>query len=125
LKYETSRYFNEEDIKEDGYFIGGLFIEGAVFDVTNLTIKESNNKQLYSPLPFIKISFVNKETSSINTKGSNSKLKLYTFKCPVYKSIHKTDNNLNKNPIFYLKLRSKEKREKWIERNVCSVLILK
>ncbi|SBS80987.1 dynein heavy chain, putative [Plasmodium ovale curtisi] len=124
LKYEISGYFNEEDIKEDSYFVGGLFIEGAIFDVSNLVIKESTNKQLYCPMPYIKIFFITKKMPLPKTK--NQHFNFHIFKCPIYKNIHKMDNSLNNNePIFYLKLNSKEKKEKWIERNVSGVLILK
>ncbi|ETB58412.1 hypothetical protein YYC_04018 [Plasmodium yoelii 17X] len=124
LKYEISSYFNEEDIKEDSYFVGGIFIEGAIFDVANLIIKESTNKELYCPIPYIKIDFITKNVPTTNNK--NNKFNFQFFKCPIYKHIHKTDNSLNNNePIFYLKLNSKEKKEKWIERNVSGVLILK
>ncbi|KJP87906.1 hypothetical protein AK88_02510 [Plasmodium fragile] len=138
LKYEISSYFNEEDIKEDGYFVGGLFIEGAMFDATNMIIKESTRKYLYCPMPYIKVYFLTKSSpvakplsrpakpAAVPTKGRMHGSNFYIFKCPIYKNMHKTDNRLNNNePIFYLKLNSKERKEKWIERNVSAVLILK
>ncbi|EUD65213.1 hypothetical protein C922_04342 [Plasmodium inui San Antonio 1] len=150
LKYEISPYFNEEDIKEDGYFVGGLFIEGAMFDATNMLIKESTRKYLYCPMPYIKVYFLTKsspvakplsrpvkpaKTSNPSkpaadpTKGRvhrHHSSNFHIFKCPIYKNMHKTDNRLNNNePIFYLKINSKERKEKWIERNVSGVLILK
>ncbi|CRG98212.1 dynein heavy chain, putative [Plasmodium gallinaceum] len=124
LKYEISNYFNEKDIKEDNYFIGGIFIEGAAFDVVNLIIKDSSSKQLYYPMPFIKIHFANKKIPNLKSRTNN--FNFHIFKCPIYKNINKTDNNLDNNePIFYLKFNSKEKSEKWVERNVSGVLILK
>ncbi|CRG98628.1 dynein heavy chain, putative [Plasmodium relictum] len=124
LKYEISTYFNEEEIKEDNYFVGGIFTEGAVFDVTNLIIKESSSKLLYCPMPYIKIHFINKKIPILKSRNHN--YNLHIFKCPIYKNINKTGNNTdNNNPIFYLKFNSKDKKEKWVERNVSGVLILK
>ncbi|ANQ06174.1 Uncharacterized protein PCOAH_00004920 [Plasmodium coatneyi] len=145
LKYQISSYFNEEDIREDGYFVGGLFIEGAMFDATNMVIKESTEKYLYCPMPYIKVYFITKSSPvvgkplsrnakpskpakpvAVTTKGRLHGSNFHIFKCPIYKNMHKTDNRLNNNePIFYLKLNSKERKEKWIERNVSGVLILK
>ncbi|KMZ82705.1 hypothetical protein PVIIG_02490 [Plasmodium vivax India VII] len=152
LKYQISSYFHEEDIREDGYFVGGLFIEGAMFDATNMLIKESTSKYLYCPMPYIKVYFLTRSSPvamplagaskqarpakhakparpakpAAVPKGRVHSSSFHIFKCPIYKNMHKTDNRLNNNePIFYLKLNSKERKEKWIERNVSGVLILK
>ncbi|ETW37506.1 hypothetical protein PFTANZ_01852 [Plasmodium falciparum Tanzania (2000708)] len=73
LKYEITKYFNEDDINDkDHYYIGGFFLEGATFDITNMIIKQSTSIQLYSPMPYIKIYFLTKNISHQKYTRRNS-----------------------------------------------------
>jgi len=115
LVTEVTEYLNTENMKavpKEGVLIHGLFLDGAGWDRADKSLKESEPKKLFMPLPIMHV------TAAQKTKKDSSKSEygLYGgYECPVYKYPARTDRYL----IFMVTLASRDKRPNhWTLRGV-------
>ena len=117
-EFETLTTEQEESITEpakDGAYIYGLFIEGARFDKELQALVESIPKELYSTVPYIKMTPV--EVSQDAKKETLEGV----YNCPVYKTSERwgvlstTGHSTNFVMFVQLKLRDGDLESHWIK----------
>jgi dynein heavy chain len=109
---------NPEHVKappKDGVFVHGLFLDGAGWDRPEKSLKESDPKKLFAPLPVLHV------TASLKSQrpGKDGRAADYGpfggYECPVYKYPARTDRYL----IFMVTLASRDKKPAhWVMRGV-------
>jgi len=76
-------YENIRDIQQEGVYIHGLYLEGCRWSKNGLD--DSEPKKMFSPLPILYVTAINKKKSADAEKMSS------TYNCPVYKYPRRTD----------------------------------
>lgn len=112
LKNEVMDFIDNKRIKEhpkDGYFVHGLYLEGASWDKNKKCLKESAPKELFTPLPVLMVgATTNEQAKKIYAKG------VY-YDCPCYTTPKRTGRNY----VFCVKLPAGDKTaERWTLRGV-------
>lgn len=111
LRSEVTDHVDRRRIKEppaEGFYVHGLFLEGASWDRGNHVLKESAPKELFTPLPVLKIG----ATTSVESKKIYSRGTYYD--CPCYTKPKRTDLAY----VFVVKLESDVPQEHWVLRGV-------
>lgn len=89
LKTDVTDFMEARRIKDkdstDGFYITGLFLEGAAWDKKEHALTDSQPKDLFCQLPILKIS----ATTSVEAKKLYAKAQLYD--CPMYTKPQRTD----------------------------------
>jgi dynein heavy chain len=117
---EVTEFLNPELIKappREGVFLHGLFLDGAGWDRPDRSLRESEPKKLFTPLPVMHVTAGMKgRGSKADSAGKGSDYGPYGgYECPVYKYPARTDRYL----IFSVTLASREKKPShWTLRGV-------
>jgi dynein heavy chain, axonemal len=110
---------SEEELEttENGCYIRGLFIEGAIVN-HNLCLGESKPKELYSSVPIIWL------TPSENRKQPTSGI----YTCPVYKTLTRagtlSTTGHSTNFVFSIEVPTDKEQTHWIKRAVAMLCAL-
>jgi len=102
---------NTSKIKEhaaEGFYVHGLFLEGASWDKQHKQLKESLPKELFTPLPIIKVS-ANSNEALKKIYGTG-----HFYDCPCYRAPRRTDLTY----VFVVKLASEVHPDHWTMRGV-------
>jgi dynein heavy chain len=110
------RYYGNKDITlvssfQSGVYIGGLFLDGAGWNVKNCHLIEATNKVLYTNMPIVHIDAIN------STDPKDPAL----YECPVYKKANRTGLNF----ITPLWLQGSKPPEHWVLRGVALLCDIK
>ncbi|KAL3815567.1 hypothetical protein ACHAXA_000299 [Cyclostephanos tholiformis] len=115
---EVTNFERFEQIKtppEEGIYIHGLYLDGAAWSRQESSLVESAPKQLFSPLPVLHVTAVERKLEEKSRKDQFGNIGPY--ECPVYKYASRTDKTF----IFYANLRCTEDKppSHWILRGAC------
>ncbi|CCW70167.1 unnamed protein product [Phytomonas sp. Hart1] len=125
-----------DDIEEDsgdGFFIHGLFLEGARYDIGMGCLAESRKGELFTSLPVIHLIPVRQ---SLLSEDDENKKKKTMYSCPVYKTAARvgmlSTTGLSTNYVISLDIRAGNKNdenfratpEHWIKRGVAILCML-
>jgi dynein heavy chain len=111
IKPDVTDYYDLRKIKEapsEGFYIQGLFLQGASWEKSNKTLRESAARELFTPLPVLKITAI--QTATANKIYSSGKY----YDCPCYTMPSRTDLNY----VFVVKLATEKEPTHWISRGV-------
>ena len=112
---EVTEFMNPENVKapaREGVFVFGLYLDGAGWDRFDKSLRESEPKRLFTPLPVMHVTAAQKH-GKVEKKGEYGPYGGY--ECPVYKYPARTDRYL----IFMVTLASRDKRPShWVLRGV-------
>jgi dynein heavy chain len=111
LRTDVTDHFDLRKIKEplsEGFFIQGLFLEGASWERSTKMIKESAPKELFTPMPVLKI------TALTNEGAAKHYSKGRFYECPCYTKKRRTDLAF----IYSVKLPTAVEPEHWTLRGV-------
>lgn len=101
---EVTEFVNPENVKaapKEGVFLHGLFLDGAGWDRPDRSLRESEPKKLFTPLPVMHV------TAGMKAKARAADYGPYGgYECPVYKYPARTDRYL----IFSVTLASRDKK---------------
>jgi dynein heavy chain len=111
IKTDVTEKADLKRIKEppkEGFYVHGLFLEGASWDSQSKMLRESAPKELFCPLPVIMIgALTNRDAANFYAKGKY-------YDCPCYTKPRRTDLAY----VFAVKLPSEKKSEHWTLRGV-------
>eukprot|EP00462_Mataza_sp_D1_P007532 CAMPEP_0175123998 /NCGR_PEP_ID=MMETSP0087-20121206/2542_1 /TAXON_ID=136419 /ORGANISM="Unknown Unknown, Strain D1" /LENGTH=4569 /DNA_ID=CAMNT_0016405727 /DNA_START=105 /DNA_END=13811 /DNA_ORIENTATION=+ len=108
LKCDVLEQIDPKRIKnppEEGVLIHGLFLEGCSWERGTAKLKESAPKELFTPLPVLKVTAVTSERSRKIYSAPGK----YFYDCPCYAQPKRTDLNY----IFVVKLESDRPANHW------------
>ena len=121
---EVTEFINADNVRngpKEGVYVHGLFLEGAAWNASELTLQESAARKLFCAMPLILVSAVlkNAKSKTGTGTGTNTEGKEYGpfggFDCPVYKYPQRSDRYR----IFMITLPSKDTKPlHWVLRGV-------
>lgn len=97
-----------KDPPKEGFFVHGLYLEGASWDTSAKMLRESAPKELFCPLPVLMIgALTNEDARKFYSKGQY-------YDCPCYTKPRRTDLAY----VFAVKLPSEKAADHWTLRGV-------
>jgi dynein heavy chain len=106
----TKRQSNEEveTAAKDGAYIGGLFVQGARWDLAGNMLERSKPKEMFSKMPVINVKAVTADKLDIS-QGY--------YVCPTYKTVFRGPTF-----VFCAQLKTKHSAAKWVLAGVALIM---